>query len=284
MKKYVITTVLFIFLALFSGMADKSPVVFTPATVQTVLDHSLAVVTYFEAPQADVDKIIARLRTEGLLAHKLTPGWPMAVTVTEREGNLVVAVIGAATLLRDGYAVTVAHLFQVEDEQGVPLKMMQAWVLQRNTDHPVVAELVAQTPRGGDNPFYNDYAVIRLKENLGLPGVKVAKEGLVQGDSVMFSGSVNGVAFFARFGFVTFFQQFFRKDAAGALHLSRWTSFPLVCAYPGGGGDSGGGVFNTAGELVGVMYCGLSIVTETVVFSNPLAMLKEFLVANKLEN
>lgn len=273
MKKYWVTAVLFVCLALFSGMSDKSPSVFTPTVVERVLDHSLAVVTYFEAPPADVDKIIARLRLAGLAAQKLTSG-----------DQICVAVIGAATLLRDGYAVTVAHLFQIKDEQGVSMKMIQAWILQRTTDHPVAVEVVAQTPSGGDNPFWNDYAVIRLKENLGLSGVKVAKEGLSRGDPVMFSGTVHGVAFFARFGFATFLQQFFRKDTAGGLHLSQWTSFPLVCTYPGGGGDSGGGVFNTAGELVGVMYCGIPIATETVIFSNPLAMLKEFLAANKLEN
>jgi len=284
MKKYIVITVLFFCLTLFSGMSDKGPSVFTPAVVQTVLDHSLAAVSYFEVPQEEVDQIIARLAAGGLTSQRVMPGWPLAVPVTGQDGKRVVAVFGAATLLQDGYAITVSHLFYIEDKEGVPLKMLQAWVFQRNTDHPVVVEVVRSTPRGGEDPFYNDYAVIRLKEDLRLPGVNVAKEGLFQGEPVMFAGTVNGAAFFARFGFVTAFQRFFRKDDKGILHLSQWTSFPLVCIYPGGGGDSGGGVFNAAGELVGVMYCGMQVGTETVVFSNPLVMLKEFLAANKQEN
>ena len=120
--------------------------------------------------------------------------------------------------------------------------------------------------------------MVKLSEDLGLPGIKIAEQGGLQGSPAMMSGTVSGSAFFARFGFLTEFRRFLRKGTDGVLHLTAWVDFPFTCVYPGGGGDSGGGIFNSAGELIGVMYCGVQIASEQYVFSNPLTMLKEYLV------
>lgn len=282
MKKYVVTTVLFICFAFLGGTFGKHPVIYAPEMVQNVLDHSLAVVSYFDAPPGVAEKVIKRINNVDIQNRDITPGWPLAVPIAGQDGATLVAIIGAATLLKDNYAITVAHLFQLNDDQGQPLKLFKSWVLQRNTDHPIEVNVVAKTNLSSDNDFYNDYAVVKLREDLGLRGLSISEESAAQGDPVFFAGSINGVAFFARFGFVTEFHKFFRRDDQGQLHLSQWTDFPFVCVYPGGGGDSGGGVFNTKGKLVGVMYCGVEIASVEYIFTNPLTLLKEFLTNNKL--
>jgi hypothetical protein len=250
--------------------------------VQMVMDHSLAIVSYFEAPPGMAEKIIKRINAGNLQNQNISPGWPLAVPITRQDGTTLVAIIGAGTLLKDNYAISVAHLFQLNDDQGQPLKRVQSWALQRNLDHPVVAEVVAQTALSEGENFYNDYAVVKLKENLGLKGISIAEDSAAQGEPVLFAGTINGVAFFARFGFMTEFHQFFRRDDQGQLHLSQWVDFPFSCVYPGGGGDSGGGVFNTRGQLIGVMYCGVEIASVEYIFTNPLSLLKEFLTNHNL--
>jgi hypothetical protein len=61
-----------------------------------------------------------------------------------------------------------------------------------------------------------------------------------------------------------------------------WT-FPFWGMTPGMSGDSGGGVFNEAGQLVSVIYLKKDIDSHGFVLANPNGMLWSFLKTHKLE-
>jgi S1-C subfamily serine protease len=65
--------------------------------------------------------------------------------------------------------------------------------------------------------------------------------------------------------------------------LSYLCEVPLLTVYPAGPGDSGGGIFNERGELVGMMFAGIQIACEEYVFSYPVSTLQKFLTDAGLE-
>jgi S1-C subfamily serine protease len=187
------------------------------------------------------------------------------------------AIIGSGTILKNNYVITVRHMF--DDHYGVPPS--QIWVFIPGFDHAVEANLVCKSE---DGTFWDDYAVIKLREDTGLPGLKIGDEQPLPGEKIINTGSTGGFAFFTRYSRVTELQYYFRRGYDDVLHLTPWEDFPYMCVFPGGPGDSGGSVCNTKGELVGIMYCGLTNYSEEYVFANPLRMLHEFLEQNGLSH
>jgi hypothetical protein len=189
------------------------------------------------------------------------------------------AYIGSGTLLQDNHVLTVRHLF----DHGQNTYSMRIWVFHQQVDHPIQADLIAITEKKTDEDYYNDYAMIKLRENLGYPGIVVAKRDINLGEKVMFGCSVGGTAYFLRFGYASKFKWFFRKDEDGRLHLSKWVDYHFITVHPSGPGDSGSGIFNIKGQLVGVAYIGVNIYEQMYCFSNNLDMLWEFLQKHHLE-
>jgi len=202
----------------------------------------------------------------------------------DRETNRVtVAYLGAGAILRDNYVLTVNHLFDKEDYYN----FMHIWVFKENIDYPIQATMVARTRCELITRYvhFYDYAIIHLEEDLELPGLKIAKPGtLKMGDKVIFTGSTGGLAWFTRFGYITKLQKYFQKDYEGKLKLSSFEKFPFWTVYPGGPGDSGGFVTNVKGEIVTVMYCGVTVYSEEYIFGNPTRIVWDFLKEFKLEH
>jgi len=201
---------------------------------------------------------------------------PILVKTDQAAGQKIVAYLGAGAIVKNNHVLTVNHLFDHDRQDNT--KLLAIWILKQGTDHPIKAKLIARTECEKSGEMANDYALLKMEEDLGLPGLEIAQPGtLKDGQRVIFSGSTGGLAFFSRFGYVTKLQQFFSKDSKGMLHLSFWEDFPFWVVYPGGAGDSGGAVTNTQGEIVTVMYCGITVHEENYVLSNPTKMIWEFL-------
>lgn len=235
---------------------------FAPQSVIEAIDqHTVAIAVYYAMT---LDEYTRRQN------NKLFRGQLVMPLIS--NGKIVyVAYIGAGTIVKDNYIITVKHLFDhAENTLG-----QATYVFKRSLNHYVEADVVAISE---GKEFNDDYAVIRLREDLGMPGLKIAKaDSLKMGDKVIYSGSVGGMAWFTRFGRVTQFSHFFRRDESGKLHLSFYEKFPYWCVYPSGPGDSGGSVTNIYGEIVTIMYCGVNVYEEQYVFGNPTALLWDFL-------
>jgi hypothetical protein len=250
----------------------------SPKAIKTVESVSVTVLAYFTVSDSLAGKIIERLVAgKPNRLNDLT----LYVKSQEKDGKSYVVYIGAGTLLPNDYVLTVSHLCYSDDEElgdAVP----QMWVIYNGGDHPVKASVVAITKKGV-TPVSPDYAVLKVEEKMGKPGATLAAKQSQVGERVYFSGSVKGAAFFLRSCRSTTLQQFLTRDQNGALRLVFASDEPLLTVYPAGPGDSGGGIFNEAGELTGVMFAGMQISQEMYVFSLGLDSLHAFLKANKLE-
>jgi len=298
MKAKILTLgILMIFLAGCS-VYRYSPNFAPQNVIQKVKAHRVAIAAYYEMSE---DEYLQRLKQKHYLdmslfvkedgqspdkAIKAFPYYlgdnPILIKKDEQTQNVVVAYLGAGIILKDNYILTVNHLFDREHQNNTTA--MHIWVLQEGIDHPIQASLVVRTQCEVSQIFSDDYAIIRMEENLGLPGLKIAKPNkLKDGDKVIFTGSTGGLAFFSRFSSITKLQHFFQKDTEGRLHLSFWEDFPFWTVYPGGPGDSGGPVVNFKGEIVTVMYCGITVYSEDYIFGNPTQMIWDFLKKYNLE-
>ena len=210
---------------------------------------------------------------------------PLLIEMNEETHRVVIAYLGAGAIIKDNHVITVNHLFDYNHQYDT--YSMHIWVLKEGIDHPIKATMVARTKCEliTQGVHFNDYAVIKMEEDLGLPGLKIAKPGtLRQWSKVIYSGSAGGFAFFSRAGNITSLQYFFQKDYEGRLHLSFWEDFPYWIVYPGGPGDSGGPVTNIKGEIVTIMYCGMTVYSEEYIFGNPTQMIWDFLKEYNLEH
>jgi S1-C subfamily serine protease len=198
---------------------------------------------------------------------------------TDKDSVKCIAYIGSGTIIKDNHILTVRHLF----DETADTYANQIWVFIQSVDHPIRADLVAITEEKTKEDYHNDYAVIQMREDIGYPGIPIAKKDVRLGEKVMFGCSVGGAAYFLRFGFASHWKWFFRKASDGVLHLSKWTAYHLTTTYPSGPGDSGSSVFNIRGEIVGVSYIGTNIYEEMYCFSNPVGMLWDFLKEHHLE-
>ena len=243
-----------------------------PSVVENVYNHIVSIaVYYYMSPEewerrAYLNESVARIDVE---TGETYQGKPIKC----------IAYIGSGVIVRNNLILTVRHLFN-HTENTYARKI---WVFHQNEDHPIEADLIAMTANQSEDDKYNDYACIQLTEDLGLPGIVVAKRDVKLGEKVMFGCSVGGTAYFLRFGYAGKFKWFFRRDTDGRLHLSKMRDYYFTTAHPSGPGDSGSGVFNIRGELVGIIYIGVNIYEEMYSFTNPIKCLHDFLKQFKLD-
>ena len=272
MRKYIVAGLVLLFL-ISIGCTQRPTPYFAPQRItQNVYRHIVSIAVYYYMPEEEWTRRMY-MRSE-ILRVPVEDG-----ESTDGKPVKAMAYIGSGTIMKDNHILTVRHLFD-HNENTYSRKI---WVFHQDTDHPIEADLIAITEKKEEKDYYNDYAVIRMRENLGLPGIALATKPVQLGEKVMFGCSVGGTAFFLRFGYASMFKWFFRRDDNGRLHLSYWTQYHFVTMYPSGAGDSGSGVFNIRGYLVGVSYIGLNIHEEMYVFSNPLDMLWKFLEKHHLK-
>ena len=255
-----------------------------------ILSLCIGCVSYVDNPKFAPDAVIAKIRahtvsiaTYYVMDESRYKGFMDSVPdmlktpVKIQPPKKAVAVLGSGTIIRDNHVMTVRHMF--DPHYGVPPS--QIWVFIPGWDHAVEATLIVKSQ---DGTFWDDYAVIKLREDSGLPGLRIAKTQPVVGEKVINTGTTGGFAFFTRYSRVAELQYYFGRSQDDRLHLAPWEDFPYMVLYPGGPGDSGGSICNTQGELVGVMYCGLTNFSEEYIFANPLYLLAEFLEKNNLSH
>jgi S1-C subfamily serine protease len=264
MKKAVLIGCLFLSI-LFTACAIYIPQFAPESVIARVKRHTVSIAVYYVM---DTDTHRQFMADESKL---------LKIPNEQQGQHIATAVIGSGTILKKDYVVTVRHLF--DDHYGI--SPSDIYVFIPGWDHVVEADLVCKSDEG---TFWDDYAVIKLREKTKLPGLRIAEEQPKTGDKVMASGSTGGFAFFTRFLRVTELRWYFNRGYDGILHLTPWEDFPYMTVYPGGPGDSGGSICNVKGELAGIMYCGLTNYSEEYVFANPLVILKDFLLKNNLGN
>lgn len=257
---------LVIVLSILVGCVNYTPEFAPEAVITKIRAHTVSIATYYIfSDEATYRKFMA----SPLPIVK----YPVKVDQPRRAA----AIIGAGTIIRDNHVITVRHMF--DDHYGVPPS--QIWVFIPGWDHAIEATLVAKSE---DGCFWDDYAVIKLTEKTGLPGLRIGDTQPKPGEKVINTGSTGGFAFFTRYSRITELQYYFRRGSDDVLHLTPWENFPYLCVFPGGPGDSGGSVCNTSGELVAIMYCGLTNYSEEYVFANPLSILHDWLERNGLSH
>jgi len=296
MKKGKFIGLLFLITFIFSGCAayQYNPNFAPQSIIANVEAHRVVIAVYYEMSENEYLRrmeqktdywrkwsIFQNQEDSKIYPYDLEIG-PILISRNQDSQNVTVAYLGAGAILKDNHVLSVNHLFSAEHQANA--LAMYVWVLKEGVDHPIKAYLVARSENEISKVVYDDYAVIKMEEELGLPGLKISTQDLKDGDKVMFTGSPGGLAFFTRFGFITRLQNYFRKDAQGILHLSFFQDFPYWTVYPGGPGDSGGFVANMNGEIATVMYLGLTVHSENYTFCNPVKFLWDFLKKHNLEH
>jgi S1-C subfamily serine protease len=298
---------LFFIIAFFIGCATVSQQVerILQSTYKLVDDHAVTIVVNYYMSDEEYEKRIEKIKNDTLVIRKTEDGMmyivpqivfklndfielsykqvivvPTKPGVNSKTGEPVkcISYIGSGTILKQNYILSVRHLFT----QDINTYDSIVWVFKQGLDHAVEADLVALSD---GIEFCDDYAIAHMKEDLGLPGLKIAEPGSLQwGDKVISTGSPGGLAFFHRVGFVTELQYFVRRVPGdnNALTLLHFEEFKYWVVYPGGPGDSGGSVKNLKGEIEAVLYCGVNVYEEEYIFCNPLEMLWCFLESQNL--
>jgi S1-C subfamily serine protease len=284
MRKLAILGILLLLVASCSKISTVRVVepTFSPEVVQKVCNHTLSVATVYTMDETEWNRRVANPKPGMIWKDKDMEKWRkiipknLSLLSNNSDPQKFLAYIGSATLLKNNYAITVSHLFS----HGDNTTGRTIWAFKDGLDHAVECDLIC---RGDiDQNWVNDYAVIRLQEDLGLPGLKIAKTDPMPGDEVIFSGSVGGLAFFTRYGRITQLSAYFEVGDDGKLHLVPFGDLKFWIIYPSGPGDSGGSIKNANGEIIGIIYVGIEIYQEQYCFSNPLPRLWDFLNANNL--
>lgn len=251
--------------------------IFSPAVVQKVSDHTLSVATIYSMGEEEWQRRVSKPKPGMIWKDGDLGRWMNLIPPCLNRFNggqdpeKFIAYIGSATLLKNNYALTVSHLFNHEENTTG----RTTWAFKEDLDHAVECELIC---RGDiDLNWVNDYAVIRLQEDLGLPGLKISRTEPIPGEEVIFSGSVGGLAFFTRYGRITQLSAYFRVGDDGKLRLVPFGDQKFWIIYPSGPGDSGGSIKNANGDIIGIIYVGIEVYQEQYCFSNPLPVLHQFL-------
>lgn len=182
---------------------------------------------------------------------------------------------GAGAVLKDNHVITACHVI---NDKYVPL--LQAYVITKGMaqgDHWAKATVVAQ---GHEFPKSDDYAVLKVDEDLGLKGLKIARKPLKLLQKVLFAGSPDGNAFFVRGGYVSMFKYFVARSG-DEFALLKWYAFPSPTVYIAYPGDSGGIITNTKGHIQSIMFWGRR--NRAYAHGNPIGELRKFLFVNQLE-
>jgi S1-C subfamily serine protease len=252
--------------------------------VDMVQKHSVSIAVYYTMSETEYNKRMAAPATRKWNVTEGNYFWrqlivpvksasPQGITTPVK----CIAYIGSGTILRGNHVLSVQHLFAHEENT----LSMVIWVFHESLDHPIQADVVAES---GTKTDFFDYAIIKLKENLGLPGLKVAAPDSAKvGDQVIFTGSPGGIGYFTRFMQLTKFEWFLQTNEEGILTIRRYEEFPFWCVFPGGPGDSGGSIKNLKGEIISVLYCGIEIYAENYIFGNPTQKIWSFLQSVGLE-
>jgi S1-C subfamily serine protease len=250
---------------LLAGCVSYTPQFAPESVITKVRAHTVSIATYYIMDDDQYNRFMS--------SKYPRVKYPVKIDEPKRAA----AIIGSGTILKDNYVITVRHMF--DTHQGV--EHSQIYVFIPGWDHAVEADLVCKSE---DGTFWDDYAVIKLREDSGLPGLRIGDTQPLPGEKIINTGSTGGFAFFTRYSRIAELQWHFRRGYDDILHLTPFEDFPYMCVFPGGPGDSGGSICNTRGELVGIMYCGLTNYSEEYVFANPLAFLHEFLEKNELSH
>lgn len=241
------------------------------ATIQAVDSYTVTIAVYYEVTPEEAMRRQAEYNNKKYYLGQF-------ITKPISPERVQVVYIGAGTIVQDNYIVSVAHLF-THDANSYSTTI---FVMNQNWDVARKADLIVKTDLN-DVTWWDDYAVIKLQGDL-VPGTKIAKSEMNKGEHVVIAGSVAGFAFFSRVVEVTTFNQYLDVDEQSNLRLTQLADFPMWCVFPGGNGDSGGGIYNRNGELQTIMYCGITVYEECYIFANPLANLWGFLKAHNLEH
>ena len=259
----------------------KAPVIqyeFPAGATKLAQDHQVGIVTVFYMGEEEYFARITEAQKGLKGIHYLEGIFPLGrVTFALGQTNDVygIAYIGAGGIIKDNHVLTVRHLFE-HDQNTIGRR---TWVYQKDALLGNEAELVAIT---SGPEFYDDYAVIRLSVPTGLPGLKLSQYEGRDGEPIMFLGSTGGLCYQFRYSLLSHAARYFEREG-DAVTIKRWEKFDLVMTYPGGPGDSGGIIVNAKGELLGIMYCGITVYSEEYIFANPLSLAWKFLQANKLD-
>jgi hypothetical protein len=179
---------------------------------------------------------------------------------------------GAGVMVKDNHIITVSHVLEHDgmeiDNIYVIFPGMREWI---KCDMIAIGESI---------PSWKDYAVIKTREKVDLPGLKIARKHLEKLQKVIWCGTPDGAAFFIRAGYVTHLTYFIHVNDNSALEFTNFFDFYNVAVHPGYGGDSGGVIANTKGEIQSIMYFGVQ--GRPYVFGNPVSKLWEFLEEHDL--
>lgn len=271
-KRTVFITIVLCFMFQLGCNLGPTPYFAPPSVIENVYDHIVSIAVYYFMPETEWQQ----------RQFESSPEVQVNIDdVTDQDGKPVkcIAYIGSGTILQDDHIITVRHLFDHEANTY----SRKIWVFHQRVDHPIEADLIAITNNKDEADYYNDYAVIKMRENIGLPGVTIAEQDVMLGEKVMFGCSVGGSAYFLRFAYASHFKWFFRKDEEGRLHLTAWVNYQFTTVHPSGPGDSGSGIFNIGGQLVGIAYIGVNIYEQMYCFSNPVDMIWTFLDEHHLK-
>lgn len=241
---------------------------FTSQVISLAEDHAVSIVTVYTMGEQEYQTRLKQIKALPTPCKR----YLLQVIDMSRGQERAIAYIGAGGLLANNYVLSVRHLF----DEAQNTTSMKIWVFLRGLDHCVSAKLVAKT---AGKEFHDDYALIRLNEDVKRPGLKLAESDVADGTPIIFIGSTGGTAWHTRFGRASRADKFFQHDENGVLHLTPWEETTMLMTYPGGAGDSGGIVVGPDGRIVGIMYCGLEIRHTEYVFSNPIQMVWDFLKA-----
>lgn len=264
MKKYFIPVLVLIFVALnysYLGASDFAP----DKVIESIDNHSVAIAVYYIMGEEEFNRRYDRHDTPTSELCQV-----IFIDTPNQQGLKQVAYIGAGTVLKDNHIITVAHLIN-HDENTLGTHI---YIFKKGYEWYYEADVIAKCYM--QESTYDDYAVLKVRKDMHLPGVKISPTPPQIGDKVIYVGSPRGLAFCRRFGYLSSQKYRLYKADDGNLHIGYWERFEYYMVTGGSPGDSGGGIFNKKGELIGIMYYGVNI-GHTPVFSNPLKYLWRFL-------
>ncbi|HYE22432.1 MAG TPA: serine protease [Verrucomicrobiae bacterium] len=187
-----------------------------------------------------LDSIRSELRHDhGLVPSSVLRTWRESFLVINTEDNRKGTAYGTACHLGNGFFITVKHGVRVlgeETKEGeIPRQITKIFVDYRGKKLP--ARIIAE----GDAPVEvhrGDWAIIKVRESINLPSlpVNLDNQSLKFADSLFRFGNDYGKGILLSQGNVG---QIMANDLLSA----------LIDGHPG---VSGGGILNTAGELVGI--------------------------------
>ena len=143
--------------------------------------------------------------------------------------------IGAGTVVEGIGILTVNHIVEERGENG----FIFIW-------SPEISNVIKGVVKRCDIDL--DLAIIEPEKSI--PGCKIAEEEPAEGEQILWIGCPHKMVLWVRFGLMEKIPYMIYVDEAMKFRIKDFHLIPLL---PGGPGDSGGGVFNSRGELIGVI-------------------------------